>query len=726
MTVLKYAASVVIALLATVPIADAAARPVIPDDFPKFIVPGHDGEMAILRELYYLHYQSGGPLATLWDEWLSSPTLWPAVTTGGRMDSLRKSWAATLSGRIMDAEGYVATHQHGSIAHQHGWPFPFWGQGGPGTWGWHFALPNVPPGFHNTQEKTQEGWELTGGEDKKIADGTWNIALTAPRAAVRTPALLIEPFQSPFIQLRWRTTGLEDAQPYLEWTTEAEPKWSPDRRFYFPPATAAQGVIYTMIPVFQSPAWKGRITRLGINFDNAAAATAGIQALFTQYDTRHTINNQNFLRGCCNYFWWTRDLNFLRDNLARMRTALLYSMTVLGGRSEKCIVAPYVGHDGRSGFDVAPDGKKTFHSGRGIGHNYWDILPMGHKDAYGTIHYYDALLAMARLEEEIAAHPEWDLPGGALRQDPDALRQHAGEVKAHAGRLFWNAETGRFTCGIDADGKAHDYGFTFINCEAIHYGFATDQQADSIVRWLSGDRVVTGDTSQGKDIYHYRFAPRATTRRNIEHYGWFWSGPETIPWGGQVQDGGAVLGFSYHDMMSRLKVRGPDNARDRLNEIVQWFEEVQKAGGYREYYKDGKIGMLQGGGTAGALGLDAEFFESILAPQIMIDGFLGFRPRADGFELNPRLPKDWPELTITRIHLHRITLYVTASTSTITLATQGQSPWPLRAYPPAGKWRVQVLTPDGKVIEESSMTLKPGDGVPLHIADGHKTKLSRE
>jgi len=64
--------------------------------------------------------------------------------------------------------------------------------------------------------------------------------------------------------------------------------------------------------------------------------------------------------------------------------------------------------------------------------------------------------------------------------------------------------------------------------------------------WLSGERAVEGDTAQGAGIYHWRFAPRATTKRNIEYYFWAWSAPESIPFGAQIQDGGAVLGWSYH------------------------------------------------------------------------------------------------------------------------------------------------------------------------------------
>ncbi|MEK7398519.1 MAG: glycosyl hydrolase family 65 protein, partial [Candidatus Poribacteria bacterium] len=393
-------------------------------------------------------------------------------------------------------------------------------------------------------------------------------------------------------------------------------------------------------------------------------------------------------------------------------------MDVLGGKSEKCILAPFPGHDGRSGIEITPEGKKIIHSGHGIGNNYWDLLPMGYKDAYATMHYYDSLNYMAQLEQEISSHPEWGIPAGPLKVSSDEIKNHAKEVKDFANKLFWNDRTGRFTCGIDVDGKSYDYGFTFINCEAIYYNFATDKQAKSIMSWLSGDRVVEGDTSQGEDIYHWRFGPRATTKRNIDYYGWFWSGPETIPWGGQVQDGGAVLGFSYHDLASRIKVYGADNAEKRLEEIMEWFGEVQEAGGYREYYKDGKRGTtLQGGGTAGGLGLDHEFFESILVPQIMINGFLGLKPHGDGIEIRPNLPKDWQSLEITRIHLHDLILDIAVTKDTITLKSKGEARLPFFAYLPEGKWKLIQFDTDGKKIKEISLDVVDGEGLSIQPKD---------
>jgi len=692
-------------------------------DFPKFIVPGLEKPMASLEALHRLHYARARPLATLWDEWMVGPSLWPGTP---RHEQLCNQWRGALLSRRIDPEGYVATHQHASIAHQDGWPFPFWMQGGleAGAWGWHFSLKGVPKGWHSTEQRDQAGWTLIGGRDGGIDEDGWNLALEQGRATVETPPLRIEPAQSPFLQLRWRAEGLGNAQPYVEWCTTGHDDYGPERRFYFAPPSRPDAFSSTMIPVHRCPTWAGTITRLRVQFDNPPGAEVTLQAMFTQYDTRHNINNQAFIIGCDQYARWTRDLNFLRDNINRMRLALLYVAREMGGREHNCVVTPFVGHDGRSALVFDEKGNKQVIPGRGIGNNYWDLLPFGLKDTYATIRYYHALNVLADIEEQIAEHPEWNIPGGPLRQEPDALRAHAAEVKKHAGSLFWNEKTGRFVSGIDADGVSHDYGFTFLNCEAIYYGFATEAQAQAIMAWLSGKRIVEGDTSRGDDIYHWRFAPRATTKRNVEYYGFFWPFPENIPWGGQVQDGGAVLGFSYHDLMARLAVRGPDDAWSRLREILAWFDEVQAAGGYRAYYADGKRGTLQGGGTAGGLGLDAEFFESLLVPQVMLDGFLGFKPQWDGFEVNPRLPQDWPTLTVTRIALHDGLLNVTASHESFTVEPLTTWAEPVMIDLPAGRWRVEQVDEAGNVHDTHPVTIgQLGQGVSVRLEAGTRVRF---
>jgi hypothetical protein len=118
------------------------------------------------------------------------------------------------------------------------------------------------------------------------------------------------------------------------------------------------------------------------------------------------------------------------------------------------------------------------------------------------------------------------------------------------------------------------------------------------------------------------------------------------------------------DLSSRLKTRGADNAWARLREIGAWFAEVQEAGGYRAFYKQ-QGEKLQGDGAAGGLGVDQEFFESLLVPQIMLRGFLGFSATADGCRIAPRLPTDFPSLTIDRIRIKGLILAVTVSRDAI-------------------------------------------------------------
>ncbi len=647
-----------------------------PDDFPRFIVPGYERELNSLRALYWLHYPGAGPKATLWDSWLPGPSLWPAVDSGGMAQTMRNQWRQALSNRFIDAEGYVSVHQHPSIAHPHGWPFPFWNQG-KGGMGWHFSFKDtVGAGWRPSELSTTDGWILHSAQSDGIGEDGWHITIMAANASVESPVVAIDTFQSPFFQIRWKARDLDgSAQPYLEWTTQDSPEFTPEKRMYFDPPDGDQ-LYYSVIPLYRHPEWKGTVTKLRINFGNRRSpGSVVIHSAFTQYDTRHDITGQSFIHGCATYFNWTGDLAFLRRNINRMRLALRYIMAEHKALERKYVYNTWWGHDGRSGLKLTKEGKQVLY-GHGIGDNYWDLIPFGNKDCYATILYYDALLAMAAIEQAIIQHPAWNIPRGVLAFDPEELTRHAQEVKALGNEIFWNDKTGRFVNCIDADGETHDYGYTFLNFEAIYYDFATLEHAQSIMEWLTGKRNVEGDTSQGKDIYYWRFAPRATTKRNIEYYFWGWSAPEAIPFGGQVQDGGAVLGFSYHDLMARIKILGPDDAWKRLRQIVEWFDEVQRAGGYRKYYDGTRDGTLQGCGKPGGLGLDCEFFESVLVPTVILDGFLGFRPTPDGFIIDPHLPADWPELTVDRIRWRDLTLRVTATRNSVVVSAEGVSDSP--------------------------------------------------
>ena len=650
----------VVCSLLIVPSVLAAAPPISPP-LPVFHVPGHETEMVRLRELFELHH-SPRTRCTLWDGWIPMSVLWPAVGEAQSADEMREYYRDSLSSRPIDGDGYVAMRQHRGLAHSDGWPFPLWSQAG--GMGWHFSLVGDHYGSqHGAKLATSiDGWELSGARQDAIdASRGLELSLTETRATVTTPAFDLDTYIAPFIRIEWAAQGLApDAKPYVAWVTAEDPEFDDERRVTFTSPSEWPRLEFANVPMYRHPGWTGRFSRLRIGFDNPGDAKVTIKSLITACDSRHPTNNSVFVTGCCDYFNWTGDLEFLRKSLPRMRTALSFSMGEFDTKESGCVLVPWVGHCGRTGFLNTPNGGKKLFSGRGIGNNYWDLLPFGHKDFLATLYFYAALRDMVDLQRMIDRHPEWELPRPPAELSAAAMCRHAEEIRVRSGQMFWNDETGRFVACIDMDGQRHDYGFTFLNLEAIYYGFTTKAQAKSILDWVSGRRIVESDTSRGKDIYHWRFAPRATTLRNEDWYMWVWHRPEDIPWGGQVQDGGAVLGWSYHDLMARLKTTGPDDAWNRLQEILAWFAEVQAEGGYRSYYGKPGRGSLQGGGTPGGLGLDHEFMESVLVPQVMLYGFLGLQPTGEGFTITPRLPKRWPSLEVTGIHVQNHLVDVTA------------------------------------------------------------------
>jgi hypothetical protein len=658
-----------------------------------FDVPGHEKEFARAEELFRLH-RTLGPDTALWDPWVPMSVLWLDTVDAPSTTTLREAYRTRLLQRRIDAEGYVSSQQHEGLAHSQGWPFPLWTQAG-GV-GWHFTLQGVPydAGFRVLLTTNVDAWTLTGATTASLQpnDG-WSIRLGQPgseipnESSLVSPAIQLDASVAPFLRVKWAGRGFSPGTTIrLDWQTAGDTGFLPQRCLFLNLPDKDGGVEDADLPVHRHPQWTGRITRLRFTFQNVPAdAEIRLLRCFSAIDSRHNINNAVYLQACDDYLRWSGDLEFLRRNLQRMRLALAWAIREFQIAEKQVVFTPWVGHDGRSGHSLEPGGKRSFKPGVGVGNNYWDLLPFGGEDALATIYYFDAIRRMAALERQIERHPEWNLPRGPLGFEPGELLELAQSLQRRGNDRFWDKSTGRFVGWRDIEGRAYDYGFTFVNNEAIYYGFASEDHSLAIRDWIDGRRIVAGDTSTGADIYHWRFGPRATTRRNVATYFWGWSDPASIAWGGQVQDGGAVLGFSFHDIMARLETNGPDDAWPRFREVLAWFDEVQKEGGYRAYYANKTRGTLQGGGTAGGLGLDAEFFESALVPQAMLYGFLGFRPRLDGCLIAPNFPVTWPSLTVRGIRLHDVTLDITAEANRIRVLVRGQPSRPLRLFTPGSE-----------------------------------------
>lgn len=686
--------------------------------FPEFLVPGKEPLMEEMRRMYHTFYFAAFPNSTLWDQWMVDALVWPAMPGADAKEGMAGMERRLLMGRAIDQEGLVGTQQHLGLGHSYGWPFPIWTQAR--GIGWHFSLDGMPFGaeFGIFPTKTLDGFKLENAEMVTIeAPVGLTLKLEPGTSAIQTPSFSISKRSATFVRIDWLAPDFPaGAKVWLEWKQEGDKAFLSERRLSVaipPPDRQLHNAVMVELP--KNIDLDTKLIQFRLVFELPQGAIAQIKHIVTTTETRHNASNPSYIIGFTDFVNWTADMEFLRHGIEMAREAMRAFIRKYRIEEEKMVVTPDIGKDGRSGFYFNEAGQKSVVPGQGIGNNYFDILPFGGRDVTATYLAYAALLRMARLEEWIDANPEVNLPEGS-KLNPANLRQLAGEVKRTAAPYFWNKETGRFPAAEDlVDKVKHDYGFVFVNNEAIYYDFAEPGQAKEIRAWIDGKRTVEGDTSQGPDIYRFRFGPRMTTKRNLTWYIFPWSEPENIAWGGQVQDGGSVLGFTYHDIMARLKVNGPDDAWARTREVLAWHKDVMEAGGFREYYSAGvnQEGSLQGDGIgAGGLGIVREFIESALFPQVMLAGFLGLEPQLDGMVLRPQLPREWPALTITRIRFHGGIYSVKAEQDgAIEVTRTGGQSAKSKVFPGSGQWR--LIRGGSGVSNEETVTILEGEGVLL-------------
>ncbi len=435
----------------------------VPAEFPRFSFEGHAEQADLLTHYlwYHFHHRLGNGLTLFNQEYLLTSDIWLGnARPRGSDRTIQDVHRSMLLGMQMDDEGYVLTHQHFSHAHDHGWPFPLWTQSDNHpdrvkgrTFGWHFQPRDKVPGWAGDGlrhwgrdeycgEKAASLWELHNVRSLGIKESRWHLEAQGPSPAIATPKdYAIDALNAPYLQLRWTRTGdpKDHALPYVEWLREGDTEFGPDRRVYFAPEKTplSHGCYHSIMAMHRHPKWIGRIERIRICLaPGEAQGRFEIDSFFTAYDTRHSINNPIFILAGARYFNWTGDLDFLRRQINRMRLALRYQQTVMGGLEHKHIRNPWPGHDGLAGFVRDADGKATVRGGHGIGNNYWDLMPFGWDDLYATNQYHAATLAMADIEQAIEDNPGWGVPLGAWRMSPEQLRSHAAEVKRTANELF--------------------------------------------------------------------------------------------------------------------------------------------------------------------------------------------------------------------------------------------------------------------------------------------------
>ncbi len=383
----------------------------------------------------------------------------------------------------------------------------------------------------------------------------------------------------------------------------------------------------------------------------------------------HQENNAKYILGWWRYWSWYRDDSIFDrvDNTVINTPASPSRPDVSQGKTVQQKIRDAMryledevrGNEG--GITIQDNDQNTDGTVNGEPTNYWDNWLFGHKNAYDNIYYYAALEAMAEME----AH--WGEPERAAQ-----LMAYREGAKTHYEELFFDEEKGRFIGWIDINGIKRDFGFTFVNLEALAYGLGTSSMAQQIFSWLDGERIIEGENSTGDDIYYWRWGARANTIA-AESVGppYLWEDifgnirvdTPAAQYGNHLENGGGIFYVSYYDLMARLKHLGPDNALERLEVILDEFQIDQL-----------RRDPAAPGSTHWQIGIIGEYPESGMVPTFMIHGFGGLHANINGLNISPKLPAEWEYLQLNKVRYAGVLMYLTIKKQEVVVTVSENAP----------------------------------------------------
>lgn len=189
----------------------------------------------------------------------------------------------------------------------------------------------------------------------------------------------------------------------------------------------------------------------------------------SKYDSSDSA--PSLIMSACYYILDTKDTAWARKNYAGIKswaTKMIQTDTNGDGIIE-------YGHSGNSGSWT----DKAFQRPS----NWWDTIGFGHDDAYSNALSYRAVKLLA----EVAATID-------QTDDSKYFASFAAKLKGNYFKHFYNPDTGVLAGWRSADGKLHDYYFTFINSIAVCYGLLTAEQGKQIMQKLLKKMKAVGYT----------------------------------------------------------------------------------------------------------------------------------------------------------------------------------------------------------------------------------------
>ena len=194
--------------------------------------------------------------------------------------------------------------------------------------------------------------------------------------------------------------------------------------------------------------------------------------------------------------------------------------------------------------------------------NWWDDIGFGHQDAYSNALAYHALKEMAELAHQ-----------AGKAEDARLYEARAEKLRSVYLKTFFNPQTGLIAGWKSADGKLHDYYFTFVNGAAIVYGLVPPDKANPIM-----DRLL----AKLKEVGYIRFEyglPGVLVPVRPEDYVWGTRDPFQ-----SYQNGGATGSFEYFTLEALYRLGRRAEGDRILFPLLKGYED----GGFQGFGPGGK------------------------------------------------------------------------------------------------------------------------------------------
>ncbi|HXX24611.1 MAG TPA: hypothetical protein VEO19_15810 [Terriglobia bacterium] len=221
--------------------------------------------------------------------------------------------------------------------------------------------------------------------------------------------------------------------------------------------------------------------------------------------------------------------------------------------------------------------------------NWWDDIGFGHQDAYSNALAYRALIGMAELARQ-----------ANQTKDAQLYSSQAQKLRSVYFQTFYNPETGLIAGWKSADGKLHDYYFTFVNGAAITYGLVPRDTANQIM-----DRLLAKMKAVGYSYFQYGL-PGVLIPVRPEDYVWGTRDPFQV-----YQNGGASGSFAYFTLEALYQLGRPADGDAILFPMLEAYEN----GGFQGFGPNGKSYDWKSwdGAPHGYEGLLVDNYQALLA-----------------------------------------------------------------------------------------------------------------